>query len=99
MLEIYKISSHSAIDYAAEELRKYLRMMMPECGNIEIKYNPEAKDGFRLGLMQDFGLDVSEADDVRLDDIVHIDTDENGGIIAGSLAYLFYHFFVEYQKY
>ena len=42
MYLINKISSHTAIDYAAEELRKYLRMMMPECGNIEIKYAPEA---------------------------------------------------------
>ena len=83
MYKINKISSHSAVDYAAEELRKYLRMMMPECGNIEIKYAPEAKDGFRLGLMQDFGFDVSDADDVELDDILYIDTDKNGGVIAG----------------
>ena len=61
MLTINKITSNNTVDYAAEELRKYLRMMMPECGNIEIKYAPEAKDGFRLGLMQDFGLDVSDA--------------------------------------
>ena len=36
--------------------------------------------------MADFGLDTTEADDVELDDIVHIDTDEKGGIIAGSNA-------------
>ena len=83
MFSIYKISSHSAIDYASEELRKYLRMMMPECGNIEISYSPEAKDGFRLGLMQDFGLDVSDAKEPDLDDILYIDTDTCGGIIAG----------------
>ena len=83
MFKINKISSHSAVDYAAEELRKYLRMMMPECGNIEIKYNPDAKDGFRLGLMQDFGLDVSDAEEPDLDDILYIDTDKSGGVIAG----------------
>ena len=83
MYVINKTYSHSAVDYAAEELRKYLRMMMPECGNVEIKYNPEAKDGFRLGLMQDFGLDVSDAEEPDLDDILYIDTDEKGGIIAG----------------
>jgi hypothetical protein len=83
MYTIYKISSYSAVDYAAEELRKYLRMMMPECGNIEIKYDPSAKTGFRLGLMQDFGLDVSDAEEPELDDILYIDTDEQGGIIAG----------------
>ena len=73
----------SAIDYAAEELRKYLRMMMPECGNVEISYNPSAKDGFRLGLMQDFGLDVSDVEEPELDDILYIDTDTEGGVIAG----------------
>ena len=83
MFIIKKISSYSAVDYAAEELRKYLRMMMPECGNIEINYDPDAKDGFRLGLMQDFGLDVSDADEPELDDILYIDTDLEGGIIAG----------------
>ena len=83
MYTISKISSHSAIDFAAEELKKYLRMMMTECGNIEISYNPAAKTGFRLGLMQDFGLDVSDAMDAELDDILYINTDESGGIIAG----------------
>ena len=73
MLLINKVSSHSAIDHAAEELRKYLRMMMPECGNIEIKYAPYAKDGFRLGLMQELGLDTSDVKDTVLDDIIYID--------------------------
>ena len=84
MYRIYKITSNPTVDFAAEELKKYLRMMMPRCGEIEIKYAPEAKDGFRLGLMSDFGLDTSEASDIELDDILHIDTDTEGGIIAGS---------------
>ncbi len=83
MFVIYKTSLSSPVDYAAEELRKYFRMMMPHCGAVEIKYDPEAKDGFRLGLMQDFGLDISDADNIELDDILYIDTNENGGIIAG----------------
>ncbi len=86
MYKIYKITSHPTVDFAAEELKKYLRMMMPRCGEIAISYAPDAKDGFRLGLMQDFSLDVSEADSLELDDIIHIDTDECGGIIAGSNA-------------
>ena len=84
MYSIYKISSNHVVDFAAEELKKYLRMMMPRCGEIDITYAPDAKEGFRLGLMSDFGLDTSEAADVELDDILHIDCDENGGIIAGS---------------
>ncbi|MBQ8584581.1 MAG: DUF4838 domain-containing protein, partial [Clostridia bacterium] len=35
------------------------------------------------GLMQDFGLDVSDAENTELDDILYIDCDECGGIIAG----------------
>ena len=84
MLTINKMTSASPVDYAAEELKKYLRMMMPECGDVKIAYNPLAADGFRLGLMQDFGLDVSDAEDTELDDILYIDCDEMGGIIAGS---------------
>lgn len=83
MYKIYKITSDPVVDFAAQELKKYLRMMMPRCGEITITYDPQAKDGFRLGLMADFGLDTSEAADIELDDILHIDTDEQGGIIAG----------------
>ena len=81
---INKISSHPVVDFAAEELKKYLRMLMPRCGEIPISYDPAATDGFRLGLMADFSLDTSEARDLQLDDILHIDTDEKGGILAGS---------------
>lgn len=84
MFFINKITSHHVVDFAAEELKKYLRMMMPRCGEIDIAYRPDATDGFRLGLMQDFGLDIGEAKDTDLDDILHVDTDSTGGIIAGS---------------
>lgn len=86
MYRIYKITSSPVVDFAAEELKKYLRMMMPRCGEITIEYQPHAKEGFRLGVMADFGLDTSEAADVELDDILHIDTDAQGGIIAGDNA-------------
>ena len=59
MYAIKKITAHPTVDFAAEELKKYLRMMMPESGEIFISRDPEAKDGLRLGLMQDLGLDVS----------------------------------------
>ena len=84
MLTINKINTSSPIDYAAEELKKYLRMMMPECGDVKISYNPSATEGFRLGLMSDFGLDTSDASDEELDDVLYIDCDAKGGIIAGS---------------
>ena len=56
MLCINKMRANPTIDFAAEELKKYLRMMMPRCGEISISYEPEAPDGFRLGLLEDFGL-------------------------------------------
>ena len=84
MYRICKVTSNPVVDFAAEELKKYLRMMMPRCGEIEIVYAPEAADGFRLGLMADLGLDTSEAGDLFLDDIIHLDTDTEGGVIAGS---------------
>jgi len=84
MYRICKITSNPVVDFAAEELKKYLRMMMPRCGEIEIVYAPDATDGFRLGLMSDFGLDTYEAEDLFLDDILHVDTDTEGGVIAGS---------------
>jgi len=83
MLTIKRLRNDSAIEYAAQELKKYLRMMMPEGGDVEISYDPEAQDGFRLGLLEDFGL-PNEAKDVLLDDIIHIETTAQGGILAGS---------------
>lgn len=84
MYKIYKITSNSTVDFAAEELKKYIRMMMTECGEIPIEYCPDAREGFRIGLMADFGLDMSDVENVELDDIVYIDADGGGGIIAGS---------------
>ncbi len=84
MYKIYKINDSPVVDFAAEELKKYLRMMMPRCGDIDIVRNTVSTDGFRLGLMSDFGIDTSEAEDIQLDDIIHIDTESDRGIIAGS---------------
>ncbi len=83
MLVINKLRPNHVIDFAAEELKKYLRMMMPQCGEIAIAYAPDATEGFRLGLLEDFGL-PSEAEDPVLDDVIHIDTQKDGGILAGS---------------
>ena len=83
MYKIYKLCTNQPVDFAAEELKKYLRMMMPDCGEIEIVYDPAAKDGFRLGLLEQFGL-PNEAEDPILDDVVHVETTAGGGIIAGS---------------
>jgi len=83
MLQIKKLRDDIVIDFAAEELKKYLRMMMPGEKVVDISLDPQATEGFRLGLLADFSLPC-ESDNTDLDDIVHIDTDTNGGILAGS---------------
>ncbi len=83
MFTIQMLRYNNTIAFAAEELKKYLREMMPHAGEITISVDPEAKEGFRLGLMEDFGLETN-AKDPFLDDEVYIDTDTEGGILAGS---------------
>jgi len=83
MLKIYVLRDQETVHFAAAELKKYLRMMMPRENQISISFDPAATDGFRLGLLEDFGLKNPAADPV-MDDIVHIDTTETGGILAGS---------------
>jgi len=83
MFTIYKLRADHVIDFAAEELKKYLRMMMVHLPEIDIVYDPDAKSGFRLGVMEDHGL-ANDVEDSVLDDLVYIDTDEQGGILAGS---------------
>ena len=55
---MYKISIVSAdvvTDYAAQELKKYLRMMMPRSGEIKITFDKDAKDGdFSINTMIDY---------------------------------------------
>ena len=84
MIKISKASLSAPIDFAALELKKYLRMMMPDRDNYSVVYDPEAKEGYRLGLLSDFSLDASDVYDPELDDILYVDCDEVGGIIAGS---------------
>ncbi len=85
MFKIKKITSDHVIDFAAEELKKYLRMMQTECGEIPISYEPNAKyGGILVGLMQDFGFDTSDVEDPKLDDIIYIYMGKNEGIISGS---------------
>jgi len=83
MYQINKVRTNHVIDFAAEELKKYMRMMMPESGSFPIAYAPDARTGFRLGLLEDFDLPF-EGQDPHLDDVIHIDTTAEGGILAGS---------------
>lgn len=78
MYFINTTSEHSAVKFAAEELKKYLFLMTGEDAVINGK-----EVGFTLGLMSEFGLDAAVSD-IRYDDVIYIDTTETDGIIAGS---------------
>ena len=83
MYKIHTVNPDETIAFAAQELKKYLRMMMPRVGEIPVSYNKDAQDGFRLGLMADFGLDP-DVENLYLDDVIYVKTDAVGGVIAGS---------------
>ena len=83
MNQIKLLRSDPVLWFAAEELKKYLRMMMPQSGDYSISFSPDAKDGYRLGLLEDFQL-PDEAEDPVLDDVIHVDAGADGGVLAGS---------------
>lgn len=82
LTKVYINSSYPTVIFAAEELRKYLMMMRPESESISVEYGT-GDDGFVLSTMTDLSLDTSDVSDTSLDDILYIDTDKTGGIIAG----------------
>lgn len=71
MYEINVRNDHPALYFAADELKKYLRMMLPEGGDIPVG---RGEGGFRVGLL----------DERSDDDTVFIETGETGGEILGS---------------
>ena len=81
MLSIVTVSCGDPIVFAAEELKRYLTMMLD---GVSVEIDKEGADvTLRVGRMQDHTLDVSDAEDPHLDDLVYINTDERGGVIAG----------------
>ena len=83
MLTIRRCNALPTTEFAVDELYKYLRMLMPYGSDVVVKQEP-GEDGFRLGLLADFGLDASDVEDAALDDVIYVDCCPEGGIIAGS---------------
>ncbi len=76
-----------AVLHAAEELKKYLRMMLPRCGDPAIQYTGDA--GFRVGIFADIPeipADLLEKSRTCKDteDIFYIETTAEAGIIAAN---------------
>lgn len=83
-LTVCTVTSHPTVEFAAQELKKYIRMMMPNAGDVVIRHDPCATDGYRLGLVGELGFSLPDVRDPALDDVMVIDTDACGGRIAGS---------------
>lgn len=86
-LPIYLLHQHPAARLAASELARYLHAI----GGVECRlqtieaYTPDTGSGLWLGLGPSFPqLDLPAVADAQLDDVIAIQADGTGGIIAGS---------------
>lgn len=87
-MQILVVSKGECVQYAAEELKKYITAMSD--GNIlpEIVHNAmphKAEEGeILLGLLSELCLDESDLDDPMIDDIIDVKINNLTGYIAGS---------------
>lgn len=79
MFKVVCCQSSQTVQFACWELKKYLRMMMPEEGDIAICQGNEA--GIRVGT---FGALQLPEDESREDDILKIEVRDGRGYISGS---------------
>ena len=69
-MKIIILRDTETVNYAAEELKKYIEMID---GSITAEITAEKnEEGITLGLLSDFGLDSSDVDDVMIDDVVDV---------------------------
>ena len=82
-MKITIIRDTETLRYSAEELAKYLRMMMPgtECEITVGAYDPDAMN---LGLLGDYGISDEGVRDVMIDDLIDVNIKALKGYFAGS---------------
>lgn len=78
-MKIFILRDSETVRYAAEELKKYLKMI--DGTEAEISFD---SGDIRLGLLDDFGLSTDGVDDAVIDDVIDINIDSLKGYIAGS---------------
>jgi hypothetical protein len=71
------------IQFAAQELQKYLAQMDPLAGFLLSPEISHLGEGISLGLFEDFNQPVPEVTDPAMDDCLHISVSRGQGIIAG----------------
>ncbi len=83
-MKIMLIKDTETLRYAAEELKKYLKMM-DDSIDAEICDNAaEGENTVSLGLLSDFGLYDGDINDAMIDDVIDVNIDSLNGYIAGS---------------
>ena len=81
---IIKKSDLSAVSFACEELKKYLRMLMPRVGEFIVTETEPSENIdliFKVGLFSSLNIDKKES---YLDDTIYVKADEKGAQLSGS---------------
>ena len=88
-MRIYFKRSHETIDYAAEELKKYVTTLsrgsvVPCVFCEESCKEQQMQNGIVLGLLDELQLDTGDLEDPFVEDIIDIQIQKGTGYIAGS---------------
>lgn len=81
-MKIYYTTQNETIQYAAEELQKYI-CTMDKSADVSVEIG-KGDDGIQLGLLADFNLNDTDAEDTFFDDVYDIKIEKGHGYIAGS---------------
>ena len=83
-MEIRILKENETVRYAAEELKKYLKLV-DDSVDAEITCAPiKSEDGITLAILSDLGLRDDDVADDMIDDVVDVDITNLSGYIAGS---------------
>ena len=83
-MRIRILRNNETIRYAAEELKKYLKMI-DETIDAEICENAaDGENTVSMGLLSDLGLYDGDVNDAMVDDVIDVNIDHLNGYIAGS---------------
>ena len=80
MLQIKKLRADNVLDFAAEELKKYLRMMMPHNGEITISYNDYKGQAWSNTYTVEEGQQYIVLDDLKVYNLDAIFTISGNGV-------------------
>lgn len=86
-LKIIKLQDSETINFAAEELKRYLEMMDSGLDILIVEgttFLPLEEDHIYVGTADQLKLDRPKVDDPRFDDGIYIDVSSSKGIIAGT---------------